>query len=75
MKAIAPYSVVVAALPFVALAPVVAIGVAFVVYCLVDLVRAPSVKYLPKWVWALICIASVPIGGIVYLLVGRADRG
>ena len=61
--------------PVAALAPLVLVGVAFLAYCLVDLVRAPSVRFLPKWVWALICLLSVPLGGIVYLVVGRAERG
>jgi hypothetical protein len=61
--------------PLAALAPIVLIGVAFLAYCLVDVVRAPSVRFLPRWAWAIICIASVPIGGIAYLLIGRGDRG
>ncbi len=55
----------------VALVPVIVIGAGFVVFCLVDLARAQRVRYLPKWAWALICIVSVPLGGIVYLLAGR----
>jgi hypothetical protein len=60
--------------PVAALAPLVLAGLAFILFCLVDLIRAPSVRYLPKWAWAIICVASVPLGGIVYLVVGRADR-
>lgn len=70
-----PRAVVIAAAPpWAALAPLLVIVLGFEVFCLVDLVRAPSVRYLPKWVWALICLASIPIGGIVYLLVGRGER-
>jgi hypothetical protein len=54
-----------------ALVPVIVIGAGFVVFCLVDLARARRVRYLPKWAWALICLISVPLGGIVYLLAGR----
>ena len=50
--------------------PLVVIALAFVVFCLVDLRRA-EVRYLPKWAWAIICLISVPLGGIVYLVVGR----
>jgi hypothetical protein len=46
-------------------------GVAFVVFCLVDLIRAERVRYLPKWAWALICFISIPLGGIIYLIFGR----
>ncbi len=40
---------------------------------LIDLARSP-VRYLPKWAWVLICLASIPLGGIIYLTVGRRDR-
>ena len=53
-----------------ALAPLFIVGVAFVVYCLVDISRS-DVRHLPHWVWRLIVILSIPLGGIVYLLIGR----
>jgi len=46
----------------------------FVVWCLADIVRAPAVRYLPKWVWALICVIQIPLGGIIYLSIGRVSR-
>ena len=61
--------------PWAAVAPLLLIGVAFVVYCLVDIARAPAVRHLPKWMWVVICLISIPLGGIVYLLVGRGERG
>ncbi|MCK2218963.1 PLD nuclease N-terminal domain-containing protein [Actinomadura sp. ATCC 31491] len=60
-------------IPVAALAPLVVVLGLFLAYCLVDLARS-RVRYLPKWAWALICVASVPLGGIVYLLVGREPR-
>jgi len=54
-----------------ALAPVVVVAVGFVVFCWVDLARAREVRYLPKWAWAVICVVSIPLGGIVYLVLGR----
>jgi hypothetical protein len=54
-----------------ALVPVIVLAVAFEVFCLLDLTRAQEVRYLPKWVWAIICLISIPIGGIVYLVLGR----
>jgi hypothetical protein len=59
--------------PGAALAPIGVAAVGFVGYCLYDLTRSP-VRHLPKWVWALICVASIPFGGIVYLLAGRDHR-
>jgi len=57
-------------IPWAALVPVFVIVGAFVVYCLVDISRS-RVRYLPKWAWVTICMVSIPLGGIVYLLVGR----
>jgi hypothetical protein len=57
-------------IPWAALAPVLVVALAFVVYCWIDIART-RVKYLPKWAWAIICVISVPLGGIVYLLIGR----
>jgi ABC-type multidrug transport system ATPase subunit len=48
-------------LPWAALIPVALVAVAFVGYCLFDLRRA-SVRYLPKWAWALLCLVSIHIG-------------
>lgn len=53
-----------------ALAPIVVLLIGWVVYCLFDLSRS-EVRYLPRWAWAIIILISVPLGGIVYLLVGR----
>jgi hypothetical protein len=54
-----------------ALIPIVLVAVGFVIFCLVDVVRAESVRFLPRWAWAVICVISIPLGGIVYLIVGR----
>lgn len=59
--------------PVAALVPLVVLAVAFLGYCLFDLYRS-SVRYLPKWAWALVCVASIPVGGIVYLVLGREHR-
>jgi hypothetical protein len=59
------------AVSLAALVPVIVAGAGFVVFCLVDLARARQVRYLPKWAWALVCLVSVPLGGIIYLSVGR----
>lgn len=32
---------------------------------------AKAVRNLPKWAWILLCIFLSPIGGILYLAVGR----
>lgn len=52
----------------------VALGIGFDGYCLADIARASQVRHLPKWAWALICLAQTPGGGIAYLCAGRAGR-
>ena len=55
-----------------ALIPVVLLALGLMTYCLVDLSRAPSVRYLPKAVWALIIVlVSFPLGAILYLVLGK----
>jgi phospholipase D-like protein len=53
------------------LVPFVVVALAFVIYCLIDVFRSDEVRYLPRWAWAFICLISVPLGGIVYLVVGK----
>jgi hypothetical protein len=55
-----------------ALLPVVVLALAFDIYCLVDLIRSKSARYLPKWAWGLIIVlVSAPWGGLIYLFAGR----
>lgn len=57
---------------FAALIPVLVVIAAFDVYCLVDLIRARSVRLLPKVVWGLVIVfIGSPISGVVYLFAGR----
>lgn len=57
-------------MPPAALVPLVLLVVAYVTWLILD-IRRSEVDHLPKWAWMLIVILSVPLGGIVYLLVGR----
>jgi Phospholipase_D-nuclease N-terminal len=50
------------------------LAVTFDAFCVIDIARASQVRYLPKWAWALICLAQTPGGGIAYLSVGRVSR-
>lgn len=60
--------------PWAAVAPIAVLLLALVVYCVVDIARH-DVKYLPKWAWMLICVLSVPLGAIIYLIAGRDPAG
>lgn len=61
-------------IPIAALIPLLVLWVAYVGFCLYDISRS-QVKHLPKWVWAIICVVSVPFGGIIYLFAGRESAG
>ena len=56
-----------------ALVPVLVLVLAYVVWIITD-IQGSEVKHLPKWAWILIALLSIPLGGIVYLLVGKADQ-
>jgi Phospholipase_D-nuclease N-terminal len=58
-------------LPVAALVPLLVAILAFVVFCLVDVFRSQHVRYLPRWAWAVICLISMPWGGIAYLIFGK----
>ncbi|HEX6338373.1 MAG TPA: ATP-binding cassette domain-containing protein [Jiangellaceae bacterium] len=53
---------------------VVAVAAAIGIAALVDLVRS-DVRLLPKWAWAILILASFPLGLILYVALGRVvDR-
>ena len=59
-----------------ALVPLFVLLGGLIIYCLVDLIRAPSVRYLPKLVWALIIVVvSAPLGALAYLVFGKDRHG
>lgn len=59
---------------FFALLPIAILAIGFDICCLIDLIRAKSVRNLPKAVWAIIIVViSAPWGGLIYLFLGR-DR-
>lgn len=62
-----------AGVPWAALAPILVVALAFEIYCLVDLTRS-EVQNLPAWAWALLIVFVNPLGGIAYLIVGRLPR-
>ncbi|MFB2554361.1 PLD nuclease N-terminal domain-containing protein [Herbiconiux liangxiaofengii] len=54
----------------------VIVVVAFTVYALVDCLMVPKsrVKALPRVAWVFIILLFTPIGGILWLLIGRGRR-
>jgi len=53
----------------------VILAIAWEAYCLHDLARAGRVRYLPKWAWVIVCLISIPWGGLVYVIFGRDNVG
>jgi Phospholipase_D-nuclease N-terminal len=59
-----------------ALLPVLVLLLGLIVYALADLLRAPSVRFLPKPLWAVvILLVSAPFGALAYLVIGRNRDG
>ncbi len=48
--------------------------IAFDVFCLVHVMAADRVRFLPKWAWAVVIVCISPFGGVVYLLCQRQPR-
>jgi hypothetical protein len=44
------------------------------IFCLTNLAGADRVRFLPKWAWAVACLIQIPLGGMLYLLIGRVSR-
>ena len=72
---------------FAAWFPLFAIFAVFSIVMLVHLARN-DVPYMPKWAWGLLIVLTMPLGGVLYLVVvvmgaglqrddaeGRLDRG
>ena len=58
-----------------ALVPVLVLVLGLDVFCLVNLVRAKSVRNAPKLAWAIVILAvSAPLGALLYLFFGM-ERG
>lgn len=52
------------------LLPLLILEVLLIGWSLMDIARKP-VQYLPKLVWVLIVLLALPLGAILYLIIGR----
>jgi hypothetical protein len=41
------------------------------ILCLGQVILAERVRFLPRWAWAVACLIFIPLGGALYLLIGR----
>lgn len=53
------------------LLPVLILAALLIGWSLIDIARKP-VQHLPKWAWALIVLLAIPLGAVIYLIIGRA---
>jgi hypothetical protein len=49
----------------------IALIVGWEFFLLRDLATAERVRFLPRGLWAFICLTQIPLGGIAYLLIGH----
>jgi hypothetical protein len=63
-------------LPIAAIAAATAVALRFVWICLADLARTPDeqLQLFPRTAWALLIVAVIPLGGILYLRYGKGPR-
>lgn len=45
--------------------------VRFELFCLSDIWAAPYVRVLTREAWTVLCLLTIPFGGLAYLLYGR----
>jgi hypothetical protein len=61
---------------FVIALAVIALALWFAWNCLADLARTPDeqLRVFPRMAWALLIVATVPLGGFLYLMYGKGPR-
>lgn len=52
------------------LLPVLILAALLIGWSLIDIARKP-VQHLPKWAWALLVLLAIPLGAVIYLVIGR----
>lgn len=52
------------------LLPIVLLQGVFFIYCVLTM-KKNQVKYLPKWLWGILCLNT--LGAILFLVLGRKD--
>lgn len=54
--------------------PIALIVTLYICFCWYDIFKSSRTRHLSKWIWALICILSMPLGGILYFFMGRTSQ-
>lgn len=53
--------------------PIALLQLGLIIFALKDLITRRSVRYLPRWAWALLVIFTGLIGPVLYLVIGREE--
>jgi hypothetical protein len=56
------------------LIPIILIELALMVAAIVDLIRHPKTRILPRWVWVLLVLFFQIFGPILYFIIGREQE-
>ncbi len=60
-------------MPTAALAPLIVLALAWIGWCEWDLSRSQA-RHMPRWAWAIAIVVSVPLGGILWLTLGKVPE-
>ena len=53
--------------------PIVILYIVYLTFFFLD-IKNHKVKYFSKFIWFIVCLISVPLGGIVYFFIGRKEE-
>ena len=53
--------------------PLVMLYILYLIFFFLD-IKNNEVRYFSKIIWFIICLISVPLGGIAYFLIGRKEE-
>lgn len=53
------------------LLPVIIIILIYIYFCIYDIFKNKTTKYFHWSIWVIVCLISIPLGGIIYYFIGR----
>ncbi|MGT2906713.1 PLDc N-terminal domain-containing protein [Streptococcus dentiloxodontae] len=56
------------------LIPLMLLVLFYVGFCWYDIFTSRGTRYLSKGIWALLCLLSMPLGGVMYFILGRLGK-
>jgi hypothetical protein len=56
------------------LIPIILIELALMIAAIVDLIKHPKTRFMPRWVWVLVVLFFQLFGPIIYFMIGREQE-